>query len=233
MKKILAFLGATFFVVTLHALTYDSGGGAAGADQGDSLSGSTANAVMYTNGSNAITTGSGLTFNGTTFSAPTGATFATTSGSVGISTGSPTFALDVNGTVRLSSNSVVDAIFLAGQAVTSGSTNTLTWTEITDRLGEFVTSSFTVVLAGLYELSVQAGASQTAGTGCLLVQKNGVTIAGAESCATGATALLTVLNPQLTRIFNLAANDIIQVRGSATSANVTFQKGTLSIKRVN
>lgn len=60
------FISFLFLSGSLYAMTYDSGGGAAGADQGDILSGSNANAVMYTNGSKAITTDTVFTYNGTT-----------------------------------------------------------------------------------------------------------------------------------------------------------------------
>lgn len=215
MKCLIAFL-ALFFPASLFALTYDSGGGAAGADQGDILSGSTANAVVYTNSSKAITTGSGLTYDGTTF----------TSGAHSAS------SLTVNGNVTLSSMSVVDAFNASFGSVTSGSTSTLTWTEVTDRLSEFVTSSFTAITAGFYELTADASASQTAGTGCLLIKVNGAEPLGGESCVTGATALLTVLDIPISRILNLSANDIVRIDGSATSANVTFQKMHLAIRRV-
>ena len=78
MKKI--FLALAFcFPTALCAMTYDSGGGAAGADQGEILSGGTANAVVYTNSSKALTTGSAITFDGT---------------NLGLSTTTPTFLLE-------------------------------------------------------------------------------------------------------------------------------------------
>lgn len=342
MKRISLIIISLLLAGNIFALTYDGGSGTGGLDQGDVISGSNANAVVYANGSKAITTNTSLTYNGTTLgsgalsisgaSTLTGTVTASSNvfvtGYTGAATTSPTTVLDVNGVlsvrdsntkgrnnglvteasgliidfgmndgssnrfggsytssdqggfirwdtrsgqslfqifgrvagaasdatsvvsmnsagvVTISSNivvsgnatfsslSVVDGFFVTAQTVTSGSTSTLTWTEVTDRLSEFVTSSFTVTLAGYYEISVQAGASQTAGSGCLLIKNNGTTISGAESCSTGATALATVLNPTLTRIFNLAAGDIIRVDGSATSANVSFQKATLSIKRI-
>lgn len=138
----------------------------------------------------------------------------------------------ITGDLTVSQASIVDAYNSSFGAVTAASTSTLTWTEVTDRLNEFVTSSFTVTTAGFYEIRVQAGASQTAGTGCLLLKNNGSTITGGDSCVTGATALATVLDVNMVRILNLAANDIIRVDGSATSANVTFQKMHLTIKRL-
>lgn len=127
--------------------------------------------------------------------------------------------------------SVVDAFNASFGAVTAGSTSTLTWTEVIDRQNEFVTSSFTVVAPGLYEVGAQANASQTAGTGCLLIKLNGTSIAGGSVCATGATALATVLGITNNRILSLAAGDIVRVDASATSANVTFQNMTLTIRK--
>lgn len=127
--------------------------------------------------------------------------------------------------------SIVDAFNTSFGSITSGSTSTLTWTEVTDRNNEFVTSTFTVVSPGFYEINVQANASQTAGTGCLLIKKNNVTVTGANVCTTGATALATVLGIVDDRILSLAAGDTIYIAGSAASANVTFQNMTLTIQR--
>ena len=53
------------------------------------LSGGTANGVLYLNGSSVATSGSALTFDGTTFQYTGAANFATSSGNVGIGTSSP------------------------------------------------------------------------------------------------------------------------------------------------
>ena len=53
------------------------------------LSGGTANGVLYLNGSKVATSGSALTFDGTTFATTGAANFATSSGNVGIGTSSP------------------------------------------------------------------------------------------------------------------------------------------------
>lgn len=66
------------------------------------LSGGTANGVLYLNGSNVATSGSALTFDGTTFQYTGAANFATSSGNVGIGTSSPGAKLDVKGRVTLS-----------------------------------------------------------------------------------------------------------------------------------
>ncbi len=216
MRKVLPFL-AILIPSSLFALSYDSGSGGAGSDQGDILSGSTANSIMYTNGSKAITTTTLLKFDGT---------------NVGIGLTTPAFPLDVTGNVRLSSVSVVDAYNSSFGAVTAASTSTLTWTEVTDRLGEFVTSSFTATMAGYYQVIAEAGAAQTAGSGCLLLKVNGTTIAGGNVCTTGVTALASVLTLSENRILNLSANDIVRIDGSATTANVTFQNMTLTINRI-
>lgn len=216
MKRLLPFL-LFFSAFSLFGMTYDSGGGSAGADQGDTLSGGTANAVMYTNSSKAITTGSALTFDGT---------------KVGISTTSPTFLLDVNGTVRFSSNTVIDAYSDSFGAVTAASTSTVTWTEVTDRLGEFTTSSFTATLPGYYEIVAHSGVSQTAGTACFILKTNGTAITGGTVCNQGVTALASILDLSITRILNLSANDIVRIDASATTANATFQKMTFTVKRV-
>lgn len=148
-------------------------------------------------------------------------------------TSAPSFAgLTVVGNLVSSSASVVDAYNLSFGAVTAGSTSTLTWTEVTDRLSEFVTSSFTAITAGYYQITADAGASQTAGTGCLLIKVNGTTIIGGDQCQTGATALLTIIPVAITRILNLSASDIVRVDASATTANTTFVKLHLSIHRV-
>jgi len=80
------------------------------------LSGGTANGVLYLNGSSVATSGSALTFDGTTFQYTGAANFATSSGNVGIGTSSPAAKLDVttayvdpnataHGTVEFNSNS--------------------------------------------------------------------------------------------------------------------------------
>jgi len=61
------------------------------------LSAGTANGVLYLNGSKVATTGSALTFNGTTFQYTGAANFATSSGNVGIGTSSPGAKLHVYG----------------------------------------------------------------------------------------------------------------------------------------
>lgn len=220
MKKMLVFL-LLLLPSVAFAVSYDSGGGAAGADQGDVLSGGTANAVVYTNGSTGLTTGS-FGFNGTTG----------TLTALGIRKTTPSHALDIVGVVQASSMTIISGYFTAGQTVTSASTSTLTWTEVLDRQNEFVTSSFTVVLAGNYEILAQVNASQTAGTGCILVKKNSVSFPDGQSCATGATALATVLNPSVMIVETLAVGDIIRFDASATSANVTFQSANFVIKRL-
>lgn len=154
--------------------------------------------------------------------------------SAGTFTGADTFsgAVTFGANLTFSSNTVIDAVNGSFGSVTAGSTSTLTWTEVTDRLSEFVTSSFTAITAGFYEVTAQAEASQTGGTGCLLMKKNGTTIAGGNICTAGGAALATILPITNNRILNLAANDIIRVDGSATTANVTFQNMTLTVKRV-
>jgi hypothetical protein len=148
-------------------------------------------------------------------------------------TSSPTFGgITIVGNPVLSSASVVDAYNASFGSVTAGSTSTLTWTEVTDRLSEFVTSSFTAITAGYYQVTADGGASQTAGTGCLLLKVNAVTVNNGDACATGATALVTNLPISITRILNLSANDIVRVDASATTANTTFAKLHLTIQRV-
>lgn len=67
------------------------------------LSGGTANGVLYLNGSSVATSGSALTFDGTTFQYTGAANFATSSGNVGIGTSSPSAKLQVvNGNILLS-----------------------------------------------------------------------------------------------------------------------------------
>lgn len=148
-------------------------------------------------------------------------------------TATVTGSLSVVGNITFSSNSIVDAYTSSFGAITAGSTSTLTWTEVTDRLSEFVTSSFTAKTAGYYHVNVDAGASQTAGTGCLLLKVNNVTIAGGDACIAGVTALLGVFDLSMNRTLSLSANDIVRIDGSATTANVTFQKMHLSIIRVS
>jgi hypothetical protein len=59
------------------------------------LSGGTANGVLYLNGSKVATSGSAVTYDGTTFGTTGAANFATSSGNVGIGTSSPSQKLDV------------------------------------------------------------------------------------------------------------------------------------------
>ena len=136
------------------------------------------------------------------------------------------------GTVTLSSNSIVDAYNLSFGAVTADSTSTVTWTEVTDRLGEFTTSSFTAVSAGYYEVTAHAGASQTAGSACLLLKVNDAKPLGGEACNQGVTGLASVLDVSITRVLSLAANDIVRLDASATTADATFLKMTLTIKKI-
>lgn len=166
----------------------------------------TAGRVPYASTGGLLVDSSGFTFNGST--------------------------LAVVANFTASSMTVVDTFISSTTAIPAASTTTLTWTEVTDRLNEFATSTFTVTLAGYYEVSVNADVSQTAGTGCLLIKNNNATIAGGVGCATGVTALLSVLNPRISRILNLAVNDKIAVAGSATTATATFTNASLTIKRV-
>lgn len=129
-------------------------------------------------------------------------------------------------------NSVVDVQNPSFGAVTAGSTSTLTWTEVTDRLTEFNSSSFTATYAGYYEVIARAEVSQTAGSACLLLKVNNVMPAGGDSCNQGVTGLLSVLELNLPRILNLAASDVVRIDGSATTADGTFQKMKMTIKRV-
>lgn len=141
-------------------------------------------------------------------------------------------AATFQGNVTLSSNSIVDAYNTSFGAVTAGSTSTLTWTEVTDRLGEFVTSSFTATTSGYYEVIAHAGASQTAGTACILLKVDGSLINGGEACNQGVTGLASILDVSVSRILNLTAGQIVRFDASATTANATFQKLTMTIKRV-
>lgn len=61
------------------------------------LSGGTANGVAYLNGSKVVTTGSAVTYDGTTFTTTGAANFATSTGNVGIGTSSPKEKLDSRG----------------------------------------------------------------------------------------------------------------------------------------
>ena len=141
-------------------------------------------------------------------------------------------SLTVDGNVTLSSNSVVDAYTDSFGPVTAGSTATVTWTETIDRLSEFVTSSFTATTAGYYEVIAHAGASQTAGSACLIIKKNNASFAGNTSCNQGVTGLASILDVSITRVLNLSANDVIRLDASATTADATFEKMTMTIKRL-
>lgn len=141
-------------------------------------------------------------------------------------------SLTVNGSLVASSNTVIDAYNPSFGAVTAGSTGTVTWTEVTDRLGEFVTSSFTVTMSGYYEITANSGVSQTAGSACLLIKNNGTLVTGGEACNQGVTALASILDVSVSRILNLTAGNVIRVDASATTSNATFVKATLTIKKV-
>lgn len=136
----------------------------------------------------------------------------------------------VTGNLVVSGNSLVDTYSSSFGPVTAGSTSTVTWTEVIDRNTEFVTSSFTATNSGYYEINLHSGVSQTAGTGCLHIKKNGTQIAGGLVCNQGVTGLASVLDVSITRILLLAANDIIRVDASATTADATFQKMSFTVK---
>lgn len=127
---------------------------------------------------------------------------------------------------------VIDAYNPSFGPVSAASTSTITWTEGYDRTSEFVTSSFTVVNSGQYEIIVHAGISQTAGTGCLILKVGGASFAGGTVCNQGVTALASVLDLSMTRILNLSAGNILRVDASATTADATFLKTNLTIKRI-
>jgi hypothetical protein len=59
------------------------------------LSGGTANGVLYLNGSKVATSGSAVTYNGTTFATTGAANFATSSGNVGVGMASPASKLNI------------------------------------------------------------------------------------------------------------------------------------------
>jgi len=65
------------------------------------VTGGTANGVAYLNGSKVLTTGSALTFNGTTFQSTGAANFATTSGNIGLGVAVPTQDIEASGTFRV------------------------------------------------------------------------------------------------------------------------------------
>lgn len=140
--------------------------------------------------------------------------------------------LTVAGPVAFTSNTVIDAYSDSFGAVTAGSTSTVTWTEVVDRNSEFVTSSFTVTLSGLYEVIAHSGVSQTAGNACLIVKKNNASFVGNTVCNQGVTGLASILDVSYARIMNLVAGDVVRVDASATTANATFQKMSLTIKRI-
>ena len=71
------------------------------------LSGGTANGVLYLNGSKVATSGSALTFDGTTFQYTGAANFATSSGNVGIGTSSLAEKLTVAGSVSSNNEFVI------------------------------------------------------------------------------------------------------------------------------
>lgn len=212
MRKLLAFL-AVFCPLAVMADVDVSPNASAGGTVGVPVSGGTASRLMSTDSSGKLQTHSGTQFDGST---------VTLQG----------VALSVVGNVVLSSASVIDVYSDSFGSVTAGSTSTVTWTEVVDRLGEFVTSSFTVTIPGYYEIVAHSGASQTAGTACLILKKNGTSPAGATVCNQGVTGLASVLDVSLTRIMSLVAGDIIRIDAAAVTANATFQKMTMTIKRV-
>ena len=89
------------------------------------LSGGTANGVLYLNGSKVATSGSAVTYDGTTFATTGAANFATSSGNVGIGTASPGTKLDVSGNLRFSAANPVIELNNGGAQVYSTAANTL------------------------------------------------------------------------------------------------------------
>lgn len=151
----------------------------------------------------------------------------------------PITAMTINGSTvsfsggfSLSSSTVIDAFTPSFGAVTAGSTSTVTWTEAIDRLGEFVTSSFTVTSGGYYEINANSGISQTAGSGCLIIKVNGTSPSGGSACNQGVTALASILDVSITKILNLSVGDIVRIDASATTANATFLSAGLTIKEL-
>lgn len=237
-------------LLSIAALSHSSpdfgneGGGGGGLTLlGSTVSGGDANGVLFLNSSSQSATTPNFTYNSTTgilsIGGASSSVIASTQSTLSVAVGSTpstfTFtsagALTLN-TLTASSMSIVDARNASFGAVTAGSTSTVTWTETIDRIGEFVTSSFTATSAGFYRISAEAGASQTAGTGCLLIKVNGSTIADGDECATGATALATVIPISINRVLSLSANDIVRIDASATTANVTFLKMHLTVNRI-
>lgn len=151
---------------------------------------------------------------------------------VGLGTATPSTKLHVVGEILASSMTVINGRDPTGFAATAGTSNIFAWTETIDRLGEFVTSSFTVVLPGYYEVSVNSEVAGTASTGCIFLKKNGTAITGAQNCSVGPAAVALTMSNSLTWIENLAAADIISVWGSGAGATATFDNLTLSIRRL-
>lgn len=219
------FISGFLFLLGLGAIThgasYDSG-----ATAGASGVQNEATANLTVNGNTILgdALGDSVTQNAATVSYPNDTVITLGGGASG---------LTITGDVILASNTLIDAYSDSFGAVTAGSTSTVTYTEVVDRLSEFVTSSFTVTLAGFYEVNAHSGVSQTAGSACLILKKNAVSLAGGTVCNQGVTGLASVLDVSLTRILSLSAADIIRIDASATTANATFQKMTFTVKRLN